>query len=216
MADALEALGYDRDFDAIDSPTTQRDLQPSTGATGIVLDREARTLLLPAGTHLDLGATAKARASDMAAVAIADQLETGVLVNLGGDLRAAGPPPPGGWRIGITASARDTSGPIDDVIAIAAGGVASSSSAVRTWSADGHHAHHIIDPATGAPAATPFSLVTVSAPTATEANAFSTAAMVWGEDALFELPQRGIATRLVRHDGRIERVGGWPEQLVAA
>ena len=53
-------------------------------------------------------------------------------------------------------------------------------------------------------------MVTISAGTCVEANAFSTAAIVWGEDALFEIPQRSLVARLVRHDGTIERLGGWP------
>ena len=215
VADALVALGYDRDFDEIDAgaPANAR---PTPGTAGILLDPERRALLLPAGTHLDLGATAKARAADMAAVAIAEQLETGVLVDIGGDLRAAGPPPPGGWRVGITASARNPLGVIEEVVAITAGGVASSSSVVRSWTAGDDRRHHIVDPRTGSSATTSFSLVTVAAPTCVEANAFSTAAVVWGENALFELPQRGLVARLVRHDGTVERIGGWPEQEVAA
>jgi thiamine biosynthesis lipoprotein len=53
--------------------------------------------------------------------------------------------------------------------------------------------------------------VTVAAATCVAANALSTAAIVWGEDALFELPQLGAAGRLVRPDGSVELVGGWPE-----
>jgi hypothetical protein len=34
---------------------------------------------------------------------------------------------------------------------------------------------------------------------------------VWGEDALFEIPQLGAAGRLVRPDGTAELVGGWPD-----
>ena len=91
------------------------------------------------------------------------------------------------------------------------GGVASSSNAVRRWATTEGVQHHIIDPATGRPAEPVFRLVTVAARTCVEANALSTAAMVWGEEALFELPQRSAAARLVREDDTVERIGGWPE-----
>ena len=65
---------------------------------------------MPDGVLLDLGATAKALAADRAAVRIAAAAGCGVLVNLGGDIRVAGPPPAGGWCIGIADDA-DHDGP---------------------------------------------------------------------------------------------------------
>jgi FAD:protein FMN transferase len=211
IADSLVALGYDRDIDELGVDGEQKEVHRAPGIAGIELDLESRTLSLPQGTHLDLGATAKARAADLAAERIAEQFGVGALVDIGGDLRVAGATPQGGWRIGVTSSARDASSPIDEVVCIDQGGMASSSSVVRTWSAGGERHHHIIDPATGRSAESPFSLVTVAAPTCVEANAYSTAAMVWGDDALFELPQRSLVARIVRLDGTVERLGGWPE-----
>jgi FAD:protein FMN transferase len=211
IADSLVALGYDRDIDELGLDSEHATVHPSPGVAGIELDLESRTLSLPRGTHLDLGATAKARAADIAAERIAELFGVGALVDIGGDLRVAGVTPQGGWRIGVTTSARDASSPVDEVVCIDQGGIASSSSVVRTWSAGGERHHHIIDPATGRSAESPFSLVTVVAPTCVEANAYSTAAMVWGDNALFELPQRSLVARVVRLDGTVERLGGWPE-----
>ena len=45
---------------------------------------------MPAGTQLDLGATAKAVAADRCARLVHDALGTGVLVSLGGDIATAG------------------------------------------------------------------------------------------------------------------------------
>ena len=56
---------------------------------------------MPDGVLLDLGATAKALAADRAAAAIAAATGCGVLVNLGGDISVAGPPPEGGWLVGV-------------------------------------------------------------------------------------------------------------------
>ena len=99
------------------------------------------------------------------------------------------------------------------MITVTAGAIASSSTAVRTWQRGDEIAHHVIDPTTGEPAARVWSMVTVAASTCVAANSLSTAALVWGEDALFELPQRSMAARLVRPDGTVERVGGWPDPI---
>jgi len=88
--------------------------------------------------------------------------------------------------------------------------VASSSTTVRTWERQGTTLHHIVDPSTGWPADPEWRLVTVAARTCVEANTAATAAVVWGEDALFEIAQRGLAARFVRRDGEVIEVGGWP------
>jgi len=215
VADALIALGYDRDFDELlanPSREPQAPSAPAPGLGGVDIDPNASTISLPEGVHLDLGATAKARAADIAATRICEELGTGCLVDLGGDLRIAGETPKDGWTIGIVTSTRDDDdAAVQEVIAVAGGGVTSSSTSVRRWQRGGEELHHVIDPSTGRSAKEVFRLVTVAAQSAVEANALSTAALVWGEDALFELPQRGVLARLVRHDGSIERVGGWPE-----
>ena len=54
-------------------------------------------------------------------------------------------------------------------------------------------------------------LVSVVAPTCVEANAFATASIIWGDDAFFALPQRGLPLRALLFDGSVERGGGWPE-----
>ena len=65
------------------------------------LDVDRGTVTVPAGVRLDLGATAKAFAADRAAHQIAEETGSGVLVSLGGDLRAEGPTPDGGWQIRV-------------------------------------------------------------------------------------------------------------------
>jgi thiamine biosynthesis lipoprotein len=218
VADSLAALGYDRDFDELGDESLADQaigpISPAPGIAAVELDAESSTLTLPKGVHLDLGSIAKARAADLAASLIFERLNTGCLVDLGGDLRICGPVPEGGWAIGIVESTRSNSDDdVQETVGVNGGGVASSSNAVRRWKRGDTELHHVIDPATGWPAPSVFRLVTVAAPTCVEANALSTAAIVWGEDALFELPQRGFAARLVREDGTVERVGGWPEPV---
>ena len=43
----------------------------------------------------------------------------------------------------------------------------------------------------------------------------TTAAIVWGERALDELPRFEQSVRLVRHDGEVFSVNGWPEETAA-
>ena len=86
-------------------PTPPRSATPAQSAPGwrlVELDVRQRTVRVPAGTLLDLGATAKALAADRAAARIAAAVGCGVLVNLGGDIAVAGQPPAGGWRIEVT------------------------------------------------------------------------------------------------------------------
>jgi FAD:protein FMN transferase len=60
------------------------------------LDRERHTIGIPRSVELDLGATGKAFAADRAARRTADEVSSGVLVSLGGDIAVAGDPAPGG------------------------------------------------------------------------------------------------------------------------
>ncbi|WP_307781952.1 FAD:protein FMN transferase [Streptomyces sp. MBT65] len=103
---AVVALGYDRTFAEVAArrpentePATAP--RPAAGWRSVRWDPTMRLLRLPAGTTLDLGATAKALAADRAARRAAAAVGCGVLVNLGGDLSAAGEPPAGGWRVAI-------------------------------------------------------------------------------------------------------------------
>ncbi len=213
IAPSLISLGYDRDFDALTaSDEALPSTNPSPGWTAITIGDDNR-VSLALGTAIDLGASAKSAAADAAATTIAAQLGCGVLVDLGGDLRIAGSAPQGGWAIGLAMSAKSAVAEheIDEVVGLAAGAMTSSSSIVRTWQRNGATLHHIIDPRTGRSAQTPWAMASVVAASAVDANALSTAAIIWGEDAIFELAQRSTQARLVRHDGSIERVGGWVE-----
>jgi thiamine biosynthesis lipoprotein len=95
------------------------------------------------------------------------------------------------------------------------GGLATSGVTARRWKRGGQILHHIIDPMTSLPAATPWRVVTVAAATCVDANIASTAAVILGEDAPAWLQDRGFNARLVRDDGSVLRVGGWPAEQSA-
>jgi len=168
---------------------------------------DGRMVTLPAGTLLDLGATAKAHAADRCAVAVADRFGCGALVSLGGDLRAAGPPPDGGWQVLVQDGPDE---PASQVRLAGAAAVATSSTLHRTWRQGGRVRHHVLDPATCRPAAPVWRTASVAADTCVRANTWSTAALVRGHAAERDLPRAGVAARLLAADGAVVRLGGWP------
>ncbi|HEX5193933.1 MAG TPA: FAD:protein FMN transferase, partial [Solirubrobacteraceae bacterium] len=77
------------------------------GYAAVRLDAVASSVELPRGVVLDLGATAKALAADMAAAAALAAAGCGVLVSLCGDVAVAGAAPAGGWRVRVVDDHRD-------------------------------------------------------------------------------------------------------------
>jgi thiamine biosynthesis lipoprotein len=158
--------------------------------------------------RLDLGATAKALVADRAATAAARATGTAVLVNLGGDIAMGGAAPQDGWPVRVADSHRPAPDAPGQTLAVRSGALATSSTTVRRW---GPAAHHIIDPATGRPAAGCWRTVSVAAASCVDANAASTAAVVLGAAAPAWLERRRLPARLVALDGDVVTVAGWPE-----
>jgi FAD:protein FMN transferase len=211
---AMVDLGYDRDFTMVAGGVHSKEEmgRPAPGWWTIRLDPERRTVSIPDGVRLDVGATAKAYAADRCARRIADAVGGGVLLNLGGDLSVAGETPPGGWAVGIAPTCTVATSQVDQVVAISGGGLATSGTTARAWLRNGRPVHHIVDPATGSPADPVWSLVSTTASSCVEANGWSTAAVVWGEDAVGNLSAEGVPARLVRTGGEVVVIGGWPDE----
>ena len=129
-------------------------------------------------------------------------------------IAVAGPAPLDGWAVGIASECTTAIEHVDQVVSITSGGLATSGTTARSWERNGRTVHHIIDPWTGAPAPAVWSLVSTTASSCVEANAWSTAAVVWGEDAPGNLAALGVCARLVRPDGEVVRIGGWPVDAV--
>lgn len=227
---ALADLGYDRDFTELPRPPAQAgpglaarppvavSVRRIPGWRSVSVDVEARLLTVPAGVALDLGATVKGWAADQSASRIARQLGCGVLVSLGGDTAVAGPPPDGGWRIRVQDRTTRPDEPADgqsQVVAIHAGGLATSSTAVRRWARGGDVLHHILDPRTGTSAAPVWRTVSVAAATCADANTAATASVIRGHRALAWLASQRLPARLVAADGAIHTLAGWPEDQPA-
>jgi thiamine biosynthesis lipoprotein ApbE len=212
---AMSAVGYDRDFAQVKAigPGIKLAVREVPGWRQVRLD--GRTLTMPAGVRLDLGATAKAWAADRSAARIAAQAGGGVLVSLGGDIAVAGQPPETSWRVrvqDVTGLPGDPpAGPYAE-IAIRDGGLATSSTAARRWRRGGDVLHHILDPRTGLPAEPVWRTVSVTAGSCADANAASTAAVIRGRRALGWLAQLGLPARLVDATGVVFTVAGWPAE----
>ena len=102
----------------------------------VEVDADRRTVRVPAGTSLDLGATAKALAAFARRAAAATAAVDGpALVSIGGDLAVAGGWSDGGWLVRVTdwqGSSPDAPG---QTVRIEDGGLATSSVTVRTGTA---------------------------------------------------------------------------------
>jgi thiamine biosynthesis lipoprotein ApbE len=220
VGEAIVAAGYDRDFSLVppDGPAINLAVRAVPGWRHVRLDPASRTLAMPAGIRLDLGATAKAWAADRAAARIAAELGGGVLVGLGGDIAVAGQAPPGGWRIrvqDVTGRPEDVAEGPSTVVAITSGGLATSSTTARRWRRGGNVLHHILDPRTGLPPAPVWRTVSVTAATCADANTASTAGIIRGEHAPGWLAATGLPARLVNVSGRVETVAGWPAEAMS-
>lgn len=226
VAAAVRTSGYDADLDVVraraDDPSDAADnsdadcsTEAAPGYWRITHDSRDRRILVPHRVEIDLGASAKAWMADrIAAQLVAEGIvgeSAGVLVNLGGDIAIAGVAPDGGWRVTVDDGATPT---CDDrpVITISDGGLATSSTILRTWRQGPRRRHHIVDPRTGETAPTTWQAVTVAARTCELANAASTAAIVLGDRAPEWLSSKGVHARLRHLDGSLVLVGGWPAE----
>jgi thiamine biosynthesis lipoprotein len=217
VGNAIAALGYDADLDEVRArpPAPASALGPVAGYAHVHLNPADRTVRIPRGVRLDLGSTAKALAADRAAAKISRTLGQGVLVSLGGDVAVSGSPPPGGWAVGIARESATPADEVDQVVAVTHGGLASSATSVRTWKAGDREVHHILDPRTGDAAAPYWVLVSATGASCVDANLVTTAAIVWGRDALERLAAFDQSVRLVRADGEVFSVNGWPLEQAA-
>jgi thiamine biosynthesis lipoprotein len=185
---SLRALGYDRDFADVDGTTSPAAVTtaPAPGAAGIDLLPGIEAITLPAGVTLDPGGIGKGLAADLTAELLLASGADGALVNLGGDLRALGrAPSPEGWVVTVDDPLR----PDHELLRLAMpdGAVATSSRLLRRWKTVAGEAHHLIDPATGRPAATDVVAVTVVAGEAWWAEALTKSLFLAGPAGLREI-----------------------------
>ncbi len=136
------------------------------------------------GTELDFGAIAKGYAVDRAFDALVANGHTNFLLNLGGNIRVCGSPAADrtDWNIAVRdPSGRHPPSPLPRPLK-SGEAVATSGSYERFVEIDGHRYSHIIDPRTGQPVADELASVSVIAPSASLADAYSTTLFVLGRE----------------------------------
>jgi thiamine biosynthesis lipoprotein len=199
--DALGALGYDTTFAAVGGRGHLAGGPDIPGCSAVHVRADRGLVHLPAGVRLDPGGLGKGLAADLVATELLAAGAAGVLVNVGGDLRAAGAAPSEeGWLVEIEAPDRHDG---IALVRLAAGGVATSTSARRRWTtADGDIVHHLLDPSTGRPGGTGWSQVTAIAGTAAAAEVAAKVAFLDGS-----LPAGAEAVVAVAETGTVEVLG---------
>ncbi|HEX3332417.1 MAG TPA: FAD:protein FMN transferase [Gaiellales bacterium] len=171
---ALVAVGYDRSYEQL-RPRLPTPLAGWRAGAAIEIDRPGGRARLERGAAVDLGGIGKGFSAARALTAMrrAWPLMPGALVDLGGDLAIRGSAADGeSWRIAV-ADPRAPGGRVA-LLERTSGGVATSGRDGRRFG-PGRRFHHLIDPATGAPAADGPVAVTVAAADAASAEAHATA-----------------------------------------
>lgn len=213
--DALVASGYDRSFDELTGGAAPTGSAPVPGPSAIEVDERVGLVVLPDGCHLDLGGIGKGRCADLVADELLESGAVGVCVDLGGDVRVGGLTVGSGddWVIAVDHPLQP--GVDLALLRLAGGAVTTSSSARRRWSTGSGAAHHLIDPATGRPAAAGLCAVTVVSGAAAWGEVHAKAALIAGPRRGAELIEAaGLCGLLVADDGSVTRAGPLGQFLV--
>lgn len=173
------------------------------------VDLQGRRLQVPAGTTLDLSATATSLTCDRAAAAVRARLDVGVLVTLGGDAASAGPGPEAGWHVSV--DDRSSGSRIEVVLPAGAALATSHFAARRSPVADAGAAPsgHLIDPRTGQAPTAVWRMATAIGFTSLEASTYTAATLIRGVPARAWLTQLWVPARLVTIHDDVITVGPW-------
>lgn len=148
----------------------------------LLWDPRRRELEQPGGLQLDFSGIAKGFAVDLAAEALHAQGFTDFLLEVGGELRAAGRRPGGQpWRVRIDAGTAE--GEQAPPLALHDQAAATSGERWHQREASSRRWSHTLDPRTGQPAAHALAAVTVLHPQCMAADALATVLAVLGPEA---------------------------------
>lgn len=179
LGDVVRA-GYDRSFEHL--ADLDRSAAPTsplhTGIGGIEIDAAGGRVRLPVGVGFDPGGLGKGLAADLVAARIDAEGAAGVLINLGGDLRAVGCGPDGDdWTVDLDPAA--TGRPHARVV-LDHGALATSTVLRRRWTIGATEHHHVIDPTTGSPVTGDVVAAAVIAARGWQAEVLAKAAIIAG------------------------------------
>ena len=186
------------------APPSSQDIRAvleSVGSRHVVVDaRRASVSYRRPGVELEFGALGKGYAVDRAVDVLRRRRMAAGLVHFGSSTFAFGAPPgERAWRVALRAP--ENPGRISEVIALRDRALSTSGDDQQGIRLQGRWYGHVLDPRTGYPAAN-LAGASVVAPTALEADALSTAALVLGREILPLLETRpGVEGRLLRSGG---------------
>jgi len=165
---------------------------PEVGFAHIEVANPGYLVKKRAGVTVDLSAIAKGYGVDQVAALLRSEGFENFLVEIGGEVYAAGQREDGGqWRIGINSPRADAA--FDDVykvVVLRHQGFATSGDYRNFFEIDGVHYSHVIDPRTGFPVSNGVVSVSILTATCTMADGLATAVMVMGVDKGMELIER--------------------------
>ena len=177
------------------------ELLKDVGYGKVSLDGDKVTL--EKGATLDLGATGKGIGCDVVSDFLKTQTDvSGMILNLGGSsVMSYGSKPDGSaWQVAVT-DPRDTEGDYLGVVTLNGTEFLSTSGDYEKYFIeDGVRYHHILDPATGYPARSGLTSVTVVCDDGLNADGLSTACFVLGKEKAEELLKKYKADGLFVDD----------------
>lgn len=168
------------------------------------------------GQQIDLGGIAKGYVSDLMEGLYAEyEIERGT-VSLGGNVYVKGTKADGSlWQVGIQDPKQPENGALAGMVGLSDAYAVTSGGYQRYFEQDGQVYHHIIDPATGYPADSGLTSVTIVADNesgnGTLCDALSTALFVMGEEKAIDFWRSGVYDFdmvLVTEDGRVVASAG--------
>ncbi len=209
----LEAAGYPASLEHHPSASLQEALaaapprrpaapSPLGRWRTVEVDDDAGVIRRPPGVRLDSGGVGKGLAADLVAFRLCGHAR--YVVDCGGDLAVGG----------VEALVRPyeievehpLSGECAHVLRVASGGVATSGLNVRVWRTATGYAHHLIDPASGAPAWSGLIGATALGESVVHAETLTKLALLLGPaGARVALAEHGGL--IVHDDGEVEEVG---------
>jgi thiamine biosynthesis lipoprotein len=169
------------------------------------LERDGRSPRVRFASPVDSGGLGKGLGLRwaIAKARVAAPRVNGLLLEAGGDVALDGPGPNRGtWSIGIEDPRRP--GALMATVALTGGAIATSSTAVRSWTLDDRTVHHLIDPARAEPADSGLLAVSVAVADPAWAEVWSKALFLAGRANIGpEARRRGQAVWWVEKDGSL-------------
>ena len=221
IAPVVSAWGFTTDSYQVPDREALQTLLESVGMEHVHLS--GGSARLDPGTMIDLGGIAKGYTADRVAEIFQEHAVPRGKVELGGNILVIGDKPDGtAWRVGVQDPKHpDEADGLVCVLNLTDAFAVTSGSYQRYFEQDGKRYHHIIDPATGCPADSGLTSVTVVADSArgngTMCDALSTALFVMGEDKALDFWRSGVydfQLVLVTEDGRVVVTEGLKDGFV--